>query len=73
MKLGGGTQLLYIAYTDTDSEGLWSNALNIGKSTCIGNLEYFDCEGDSVVCERVRAALSTTGICRGIVHVFGSG
>ena len=61
MNLGGGTQLLYIAYTDTVSDQLWSHALNIGKSDCIVNLVYVDCEVDSVLCQRVRSALSTTG------------
>ncbi len=72
MKLGGGTQLLCIAYSDTGPEELWVNALNIGQSTCISKLVYFDCEEDSVLCDRVRSALSTSGSAFGGHHFMCS-
>ena len=66
LTLGGGMQLLYIALSETDPQGLWSNAGSIGNSNCIRNLEYFDTgsalsEGGSALCESVRSALATTG------------
>ena len=72
IKLGGVTQLLCIAYSDTGPKELWGDALNIGQSTCISKLVYFDCEEDSVLCHRVRSALSTSGSAFGGHHFMCS-
>ena len=61
LQLGGGMQLFYIAHSDTDPEGLWSSALNIGNSNAIVNMEYFDSQdGDGALCGNVCSALSIT-------------
>ncbi len=44
----------HIAHSDTDPEGLWSSALNIGNSNAIVNMEYFDSQdGDGALCGNV--------------------
>ena len=60
IKLGGVTQLLYIAYPDFDREGPWSHGLNIGRSSCIFKLTYVDSYDGSVLCDRVSDALSAS-------------
>ena len=72
IKLGGVSQLLCIAHSDTDLEELWVNAVNIGRITCISTVTYFDCEEDSILCDRVRSALSTSGSAFGGHHFMCS-
>ena len=61
MTLDDGMQVLYIAHSDTDCNGLWSNALDIGSSYCLSGVEYFDSQDGSAICESVRSALFSTG------------
>ena len=60
MRLSGGRQVLYIAYNGKDSQGLWSTAVNIGNSKCMGSPVYYDSEEDGgVFCESVRSAMGS--------------
>ena len=58
LTLGSGMQGLYIVYSDTVAEDLWSSASYIGQSL---DLKFFDSDEENALCASVRNALSTTG------------
>ena len=60
MTLTGGMKSIYIAHSGKSNQDLWSNAVIIGKSTCIATQVYFDHDESNALCERIRSALSET-------------
>ena len=55
--LGSGIQAIYIRHSDRISQELWQNAKSIGANN-LPQLDYFDSEVDSPLCDSVRPSFA---------------